>query len=131
MALSVDRDVEFFASQELVDVPVDDSVVIYKGALVGLNASTGKARALEAGDLFIGMAYRRADNAGGGIKVRLHQQIDVVHALAGVAQADVGSIVYASDDETLTLTPTDNSTVGVLVGVESAGVARVRCQPWS
>ncbi len=135
MALTADREVEFFATQELIDVPVDDDVVIFKGALVGLNASTGYARPLVAADTFVGVAYRQADNtiaghAAGGIAARLHQVVDIVHTLSGVTQSDVGSVVYASDDGTLTLTSSGNSAIGVLIGLEGTNLARVRCQPW-
>ena len=134
MALTADREVQFYASQELIDIPVDDNVVIYKGAFVGRNRSTGYARGLVAGDEFLGVAYRQADNTisghtAGGINVRLHQSIDIVHTLTGVTTADIGKDVYASDDTTLTLGPTGNSRVGRMVTVEATNTARVRCQP--
>lgn len=50
MPLSANRDVQFYSVQELIDIPVDDNVNIYKGALVGRNRSTGYARPLTAGD---------------------------------------------------------------------------------
>lgn len=135
MALTADREVEFFATQELIDVPVDDNVVIYKGALVGLNSSTGYARPLVAGDLFIGVAYRKADNSvtghtAGGIRVRLHQDVDIVHTLTGIANSNVGATIYASADDTLSLTSTSNSRLGVIVGKPAGNTARVRTQPW-
>ncbi len=134
MALSSNRELKFYTSQELVDIPVDDNVTIYKGALVGRNRSTGYARALTAGDEFLGVAYKAADNTvtghtAGGINVRLHQSIDIVHTLTSVANADIGKDVYASADDTLTLTPTDNSRIGRVVVVEATNTARVRCQP--
>ncbi|MGD8452020.1 MAG: hypothetical protein PVJ57_09405 [Phycisphaerae bacterium] len=134
MALSADRDVAYYASAELIDVPVDDDVKIYRNAFVGRNRSTGYARPLVAGDEFLGIAYRAADNTAtghtaGGVSVRLHQGIDVVHTLTGVVLGDVGKDIYASDDETLTLTPAGNSRVGRIVGTDGSGVARVRCQP--
>ena len=134
MALSADREVKFYASQELVDLPVDDNVTIYKGAFVGINASTGYARPLTAGDDFTGVAYAQADNtisghAAAGINARLHQNVDIVHTLAGVAATDIGSVVYASDDGTLTLTASGNSRVGRIVAIEGTNLVRVRCQP--
>ena len=136
MALSASRDLEFFTTQELVDAPVDDDVVIYKGALVGRNGGTGFARPLQAGDLFIGVAYRTADNTvdghtAGGITVRLHQDIDIVHTLSGVTATDAGAVAYASADDTLTLTAGGNSRVGRVLGVAAANTARVRCEPWA
>jgi len=134
MALSANRELQFYASQELIEVPVDDNVDIYKGAFVGVNASTGYARPLTAGDDFLGVAYKQADNTvaghtAGGIKVRLHQSIDIVHTLSGVANTDIGSVVYASDDGTLTLTSSGNSRIGRIVAIEGANLVRVRCQP--
>jgi len=134
MALTADRNVEFFASADLVDLPVNDNVKVYKGALVGRDRATGFARPLVAGDEFLGIAYRQADNTvaghtAGGINVRLHQRVDIVHALPGVTNMDIGKDVYASHEDTLTLTPTGGSRVGRVVVVEGAGVARVRCEP--
>lgn len=134
MALSANREVQFYATRELIDVPVDDNVRIYKGALVGLNAATGYVRPLMAGDAFAGVAYRQADNTvaghtAGGLFVRLHQGVDILHALPGATQANVGALVYASADDTLTLTASGNSLVGRIVALEGAGLVRVRCQP--
>jgi 3D (Asp-Asp-Asp) domain-containing protein len=134
MALSSNRELKFYASQELIDVPVDDNVNIYKGAFVGANSSTGYARPLTADDDFLGVAYKQADNTvsghtAGGITVRLHQSVDIVHTLSGVAATDIGSVVYASDDGTLTLTSTGNSRVGRIVAIEGTNLVRVRCHP--
>lgn len=134
MALSTDRNLEFYASQELIDLPVDDDVRIYKGAFVGHNRSTGYARPLVAGDAYLGVAYRQADNTAaghvaGGVNVRLHQAIDIVAPLVGVTVDDIGKDVYASDDETLTVLPAGNSRMGRVVAVEATNVARVRCCP--
>jgi hypothetical protein len=134
MALSENRELVFYTSQELIDLPVDDNVTIYKGALVGRNRASGYARGLVAGDDFLGIAYQEADNTGpghaaGGVRVRLHQNVDVVHALTGVVNGDIGRDVYASDDGMLTLTPTGNSHVGRVVAIEATSVARVRCRP--
>jgi hypothetical protein len=134
MALSADREVKFYASQELIELGVDDNVLIYKGALVGLNAGTGYARPLSAGDAFVGLAFKQADNTitghtAGGVSTKLHQNIDAVLPLAGVTITDIGAEVYASDDATLTLTATGNSRIGRIVAVEGTGLARVRLQP--
>ncbi len=132
MALTADVDIKFYSSNELIDLPVEAGAVIYKGALVGINAATGYARPLVAGDAFVGLAYRKADNSGGSAgdkTVRLFQGIDIVATISGVSQTDVGSIVYASDDATLTLTATSNSRVGRIVAIEGTDLARVRLQP--
>ncbi|MFO0840513.1 MAG: hypothetical protein U1D55_18555 [Phycisphaerae bacterium] len=133
MPLNANRDVNFFTTQELIDVPVDVSTVIYKGAFVGRNRSTGYARPLVIGDEYLGIAYRQANNnysgaTAGGISVRLHQRIDIVHTVAGVAIADLGRDVYAIDDSTLITTPLSGSRVGKIVGIEGTNLARVRCE---
>lgn len=134
MPLTTDRDLIFFASSEYIDHPVDDNVRIYRNALVGRNRATGLARPLVAGDEFLGLAYRQADNTysghtPGGINVRLHQVVDVVHALAGLVVGDVGKDVYATDDSTLTLTPTGASRVGRITSLDGTSAARIRLQP--
>jgi hypothetical protein len=134
MALSADRELTFFASQELIDLPVDDNIKVYKGALVGRNRATGYARPLVAGDEFLGVAYRQADNTvaghtAGGVNVRLHQSVDVTHVLTGAANGDIGKEVYASDDETLVFTTGGNSRIGRIVALDATNLARVRCQP--
>ncbi len=134
MALSANREVQFYSTQELIDAPADDNVKLYKGAFVGVNASTGYVRPLVAGDAFAGVAYKQADNTitghvAGGIRARLHQRVDIVHALSGAAQTNVGALVYASADDALTLTASGNSLVGRIVALEGANLVRVRCQP--
>lgn len=134
MPLTQDRELEFFASSELIDLPVDDNVKVYKGAYVGRNRTSGLARPLQLGDEFLGVAYRTADNtvaghAAGGIDARLFQQADVVDVLSGVALGDIGKEVYALDDSTLTLLSTGTSRIGRVVAVPSSGYARVRLQP--
>ncbi len=37
-ATAANRDVPYYASAELVDIPMDDNVVIYKGGFVGAAA---------------------------------------------------------------------------------------------
>lgn len=133
MALTANRDVKYYVSQEQIVIPVDDNIVIYKGAFVGRNRSTGYARGLVAGDEFLGVAIEQVDNTisghtAGGLSVKLQQQVDIVHTLTGVAQADIGKEAYASADDTLTLTPTGNSRIGRIVAVDASNLARVRAQ---
>ena len=104
--------------KELGDVnelPVKASTKIYEGSAVGL--SSGYARQLVAGDLFVGFAERTADNSSGldaAINVRLMDKGKVEIALTSVAVTDVGSPVFASDGATFTLTAGGNSLVGVV-----------------
>ena len=135
MPLTNNRELEFFATQELIDVPVADDVVIYKGAFVGLDRETGLARPLIAGDLFIGVAYRKTDNTvaghtAGGIRVRLHQSIDINHPIPDMDRLSTGCLVFAHSDYELSLNQVQDSYVGRLVGIPGKGVGRVRLQPW-
>lgn len=132
MALSADRELDYFASPELIELPVDAAAVIYKGALVGRNRASGNVRCLVAGDEFVGVAFAHVDNSAGTAaakRVRLHQNIDIVHAMSGVAAADIGRPAYATDDSTLTTSPIGTTRIGRVVSVDASNVARVRCAP--
>lgn len=134
MALSANRDLTFYPSQELIEIGVDANAKIYKGAFVGRNRSTGYARPLVAGDEFLGVAYRQADNSfvgntAGGITVRLTQSVDVVHTMSGIAVGDIGKDAYASSDDAMTLNPNGQSRIGRVVAIEGTNLARVRTQP--
>jgi len=97
------------------DHPVIASDIIYSGAVVGDNGS-GYARPLQAGDPFLGFATAKADNSSGSagdIYVNVLTTGRVVMAVTGAsALTDRGSDVYASDDNTLTLTAGSNTRVG-------------------
>jgi hypothetical protein len=100
------------------DLPVIASDIIYEGAAVGENAA-GYFRPLVAGDNFAGFAVRKADNsagAAGAIKVKVQQKGRIQLAVTGVtAVTDEGSTVYASDDNTFTLSSTSNSAIGKII----------------
>jgi len=97
------------------DFPVVAADIIYEGAAVGDNAS-GYARPLVAADPFWGFATRKADNsagAAGDINVNCRERGYVVLPVVGVTGVgDVGDTVYASDDNTFTLTAGANTDIG-------------------
>lgn len=101
-------------------LPVADNVKIYEGSAIGDNGS-GYARALVAADPFRGFCVEGADNTiaghtAGGIYVQLRRWGLIQLAVTGVtAVTDVGKPVYASDDNTFTLTATSNSYIGRIV----------------
>ena len=89
--------------------------IIYEGAAVGVVNSTGYARPLQAGDIFVGFAEQQVDNSTGAAaakNVNVRKQGSVVLTLAAVTITDIGQPVYATDDDTFTLTPVG----GVFVG---------------
>jgi hypothetical protein len=132
MALSANRDVDRYVDQELRSFKVAAGAHIYKGGFVGLNS--GYARALSAGDQCVGIAYEEANNASGAagaISVRVYTQGDFLHTLTGAAVTNIGDAVYASADDTLTFTSTNNSLVGVCVDVPEANKIILRLNPFN
>lgn len=98
------------------DLPVIAADIIYEGAAVGLNTS-GYARPLVAGDVFGGFALRQCDNANGvaGEKnVRVIARGALVLNVTGLTIDDFGKPVYASDDNTFTMTASTNTQIGTV-----------------
>ena len=125
LAANVNRVIELGDYQ---DFPMVASDIIFKGAAVGINLSSGHARPLAAGDLFVGFAEAKADNSAGSAAekdVTVLQRGLVQLAVGSAAITDVGKPVYASDDDTFTLTASINSHVGRIVRFVSTGVVIV------
>lgn len=100
---------------EFNELPMIANDIIYEGAAVGDNGA-GLARPLVAADPFMGFAQRKADNAGGAasaVKVMVRPKGLIELSITGVASADdQGTTVYASDDDTFTLTAAGNTPIG-------------------
>lgn len=112
---------------EFNSFPVIASDIIYEGAAVGDNAS-GYARPLAAGDPFLGFAQEKVDNSTGGAgdkRVRVHDAGKIVLPITSLAITDRGKPVYASDDDTFTLTPTGNTYIGSVVRWISTGLGLI------
>ena len=96
--------------------PVAIGVKVFKGALVSVNSS-GYARPLNVADKFVGIAEDTVDNtagANGADNVKVRRKTNVELSVTGASTASVGAKVYASDDNTLTLTASTNLLVGVV-----------------
>lgn len=111
-----------FEIGDINSLPVVAADIIYAGAAVGDNA--GYARPLVAGDQFHGFCILRADNsdgAAGDINVQVRKSGCVVLNVTGVdGTDDIGKTVYASDDNTFTIsTEAGNSKIGVIRRHES------------
>lgn len=108
--------------------PVIAADTIYEGAAVGENGS-GYSRPLQAGDPFQGFAVETADNAAGSagdINVQVKTRGRVVLPISALAiTANDRPPVYASDDDTFTLTRGSNSFIGVVSHWVSTGYAVV------
>lgn len=110
------------------ELPVKASSKIFEGAAVGIDASTGHARHLVAGDRFAGFAESQADNSAGlgaAINVRVIEAGAVEIAVASLAATDVGKPVYASDSGAFTLTQGANSFVGAVKRFVASGIGVV------
>lgn len=101
---------------------------VFQGSLLGLSAN--RARALVAGDTFLGISESDADNTGGAAGAK---ECDVVQrgqiigaTVAGSSATSLNAIVYASADDTLTLTSASNTKVGFICRVNSDGTCDVQ-----
>jgi hypothetical protein len=111
MALTANT-IRNFGWGNVTQYPVLANATIYEGAAVGL--SSGYARALTAGDAFLGFACGKVVGtaANGGAVAHVFRAGVVDLTITSVAVTDVGKCVYASDDGTFTLTQTTSSYIG-------------------
>lgn len=108
------------------------AVKINKGTLVSLRATDGflyPARSGAATDQFVGVAYEGADNSAGmagAVAIRVEKSGSYVVAKVSAVQTDLGGAFYASDDQTVTATPTNNQLVGYACELIDGANLRVR-----
>lgn len=119
------RDYQMGDKEEYPAVAAD---IVYQGAAVGENGS-GYARPLVAGDPFLGFCEAIADNSGGAagaINVNVKKRGNIVLPISSLAiTANDRPVVFASDDDTFTLTATNNSPIGRVSRWISTGLAVV------
>lgn len=116
MAQTANLNVDHYIDQELRTFKVAAAKHIYKGGMIGLS-SGGYAQPLTAGDSFVGVGYEEMDNTGGAdgaVSVRVYTLGDFGLTLTGAAITDVGRPVFASADDALTFTASNNSYVGIV-----------------
>lgn len=90
-------------------IAVATGVVIYQGAFVGLDAAGALIPCLGVAAFTpVGRASETVDNTAGGLDLDCRSGIFGWEndGVAPVSQADVGSVVYAEDDQTIS---TDNT----------------------
>jgi hypothetical protein len=96
------------------EIPIIASDIVYAGAAVG--DSSGNGRPLAGGDAFMGFATEKTDNASGSAgdkRIKLRSKGYVKLVVTGVAsEDDYDATVYASDDNTFTLTASGASSIG-------------------
>lgn len=107
-------------------LPVVATDIIWHGAAIG--SSSGNARPLVAGDAFQGFAMETVDNSTGSAGAKR-----VEHVRAGTIKLTVGGVdgtddvsgkVYASDDDTFSITATTGNS---FIGVVSQHVSGTTC----
>lgn len=126
MALSKDTPTKVLGGH-YIDYPMLASATIYEGGFVG--SSGGYARALVAGDTFLGIAQKGCTEttaANGAEYCRTRAGVwRELRTVSSVAITDIGAAVYASDDATLTLTAGTNSPVGKIARYVTTDTAEV------
>lgn len=125
LAVGKTRDYQLGDNEEY---PMIASDIIFQGAAVGENGA-GFSRPLVAADPFQGFAIATADNsagAAGAINVNVRARGRIVLPITGLAiTANDRPAVYASDDDTFTLTAGGNSLIGYVSRWVSTGLGVV------
>lgn len=127
MALTADANYNrrgMAATRNEFGYPVAPGEKVFRGSLVGLNSS-GQMVRMQTGTpvAFVGVADRNLDNSAGGVaSATLVVAMKGTWAipLSGATVSNTNAAVYASDDNTLTLTAGSLKQVGTLVGIEGA-----------
>jgi hypothetical protein len=122
---------------ELESYLVEDSVHIYKGALVVLNNAGYLEPATNAADkVLAGVAYEECDNtldghSQGGKTCRVYRKGIFKFVTADLVQADVGIVCYVEDDQTVNDAGSVSQGViaGTVVEIESATAVWVDIEP--
>lgn len=126
MALSAARATPHYLTEEVSrSYPVKASTTIYQGGLVALNAGYLVPASTATGLIVVGCAQKTVNNSAGSDGDLTCPVLPGTHRWANgdtIAQADVGSVAYASDDLTVTKDGTGKSFAGVIEEVDSAGV---------
>jgi hypothetical protein len=117
-----------YTAPTLGSLPLTTAAVVFEGAAIGIDAATGKARSVVAGDLFAGFARWQASSVqdvtgANPTTVNLVAAGEVTLTVAGVVSTSVGASVFASDDDTFSLS--GSTVVGSIVRVPIAGQAVV------
>jgi hypothetical protein len=97
-------------------LPIIADDIVYAGAAVGESSTSGTGRPLSGGDTFQGFAVERCTNTGGAASAKLVKLVKCGYVKLPVTGLDnvndLGAAVYASDDDTFTLTASGASQIG-------------------
>ena len=121
MSLSSNKDRPVKGAGSIKSFLVEDSVHIYKGALVVANAAGYAEPATNAADkVLLGVALEEVDNtlvghSQGGKAVRIIRGGSFPFTTADLVQADVGLLCYVEDDDEVNDAGT--ATQGIIAGI--------------
>lgn len=133
MALSADTPRNYSWVGLENSLPVQASTTIYAGGALSMD-SNGETGPMAASETFVGFALKKCDNASGSagdVDARVLVEGEVVLTVTGVGDNDdIGDVVYATDDNTFTLTASGAVAIGRVSQIVSltAGTCRVRFQ---
>jgi hypothetical protein len=116
--ITSDRDTKIKAGDSLFHLPVAAGVKIFKGGIVGLNAAGFVVPVSGTGIKAPARAEEDLDNTAGtdGLSlIKVWRGVVGLDIGAGITQATVGTMVYLSDDHTVTATGTGNHPAGILL----------------
>lgn len=121
------------AARLLVSYPVAASSIVYKGALVMLDAGYAKTAAAASGVIVVGVAESTVDNSAGSngtLSVLVSSGNAFRFVGSGIVAADVGKPAYLTDNQTVQdAVGTYGIVVGVIEELESANVVWVYIPP--
>lgn len=135
MALSAPATVESRDARGIREFGVKASTRIYRNAIASIETATGFIRGAtaSAGDIRAGIAREDVNNtgAGGAATCEIYTQGEFLLTGSGFAQTDVGALVYASADDTITKTSTNNVLLGRITRFVSATKVWVDLLPFA
>lgn len=124
MALSADKPLEYKAVGHRLESaqPVQASTTIYQGGALSRD-SGGEVGPLAASEAFVGFSADGADNSSGSagdINAKVWTKGIVLLTITGLDDNnDIGDTVYATADDTFTLTASGGVSVGKVYEIES------------
>lgn len=110
---------------EICEAPLASGAKPFLGSMLGYTGNN-TVRPLVAGDKFAGFSIDQYDQTGTDVNARFKHEGYVVVTVTGLAaNTAVGTSVYASDDNTCTLTSAGNSLMGKVHRLAGGGKAVV------
>lgn len=130
MAVTVNQIIQATDPRNRVAIPVAAATAILEGTIVFYSAAGFATNDDVGGTLkFAGIAVKSADNsagAAGDIKVEVYQEGNFILTGSGFAQTDVGELVYATDNYTITMSSASATLIGRCIEFISATQHKVR-----